>query len=108
MADRHATDGLLKAGEKHLFALAAIEFEQQRLYGAYSGGRQRQRPVTKDGQRQCADWLRSELAAQRDRLVMLLCLVGDVLESAQDRRREWVESIRYAWIAAIGGVQKLH
>ena len=59
-------------------------------------------------QSQRAERLRGEFAAERHRLAVFAAGVGDVLERAQDRRRERIEAAGDARIAAIDGVKELH
>ena len=76
--------------------------------GPDRGRRQRQCAIAENGERQRADRLRGEFAAQRHRLAVLLRLVGDVLERAQHRRRQRIKALRHARIAAVGGIEELH
>src|SRR6185295_16061680 len=108
LADGNATDRLLKTRQKKVFALPAVEIEQKRFHRPDSRRRQGQRTIPENGQRQCADRLRSEFPAKRDWLAVFLCLVGDVLKHAQDWRRKWIESFRDPRIAPVRCVQELH
>src|SRR5215470_1230743 len=58
LTDGNAANGLLEAGQKLGFSLAAIQIEQQRLHRAYCGGRKREVSITENRQRQCANRLR--------------------------------------------------
>ena len=108
VADRDAADRLRQRRQQHVGALLAVEIEQQRLDRADRGWRQRHRAIADNRQRHGADRLRGEFAAQRHRLAVLGCLVGDFLERAQHRRRQGIEQLRHPVIAAVGGIEKLH
>ena len=108
MSNGDAADRLLKTGQKKIFALSAVEIEQKRFHRADCGRREGQRTISENDQRQCADRLRSELAAECDRLAVFFCLVDDVLKRTQDRRRKRIEPFRDPRIAAVGGVKELH
>src|SRR5208282_1851562 len=88
--------------------LAAIEVEQHRLDRSYRRGGDRKRAVADGDQRQRADRLRGQLAAQRYRLAMRAAFVGNVFERAQHRRRQRIEAAGHPRIAAIDGVEELY
>ena len=107
-ANRDAADRLVEERQQRGFGLARVEVEQQCLHRTHRGRRQRQRPVADCRQRQRANRLRGEFAAQRHRLVVLFRPLGDVLEGPQHRSRQRIEAIGHADIAAVGSVEELH
>ena len=74
-------------------ALRGVEFEQHRLDRAERRRRERQRAIADRDQRQRADRLRRQLAAQRHRLAVLRALSTMSRKRAQHRRRDRIEAV---------------
>src|SRR5580700_9202315 len=83
-ADRRATDRLVDQRAEERRRLAAIEIEQHRLHRPHCGWHERERPIAYGRKRERADRLRRQLATYGRRFFVLMSLIGDVFERAQD------------------------